>query len=312
MAEDTKPVEPPTPAAAPAPAEPAADRGDFFEALDEAAKTGEDVKEPEKAAEPDKEEPKAEPAKEPKENVLPQSRVKELVEKERFKTDAAIARAKELEGRLTVQQYSEDLQGAQAYLKTLIKERNQNLSDGTLDKAGEIDDQIIELQAAITDRKSEERAMQAKEMAKEEMRYDNVLTTLEANYPVLNPEAEEYSQDDVDEVRALMRGYQADLGLAPSAALARAAKKLCGPLGTSKLERPVEDKSKEIAVNRKKEAVERNLDAAKKTPASSKDLGLDHDKRGGGLDAKTVMSMNYKEFSELGDDVKSKLRGDTL
>lgn len=302
MAEDTKPVEAPT------------DRGDFFEALDEVAKAEEPEKEvkTEEAAEPAKE---AEPEPEAKENVLPQSRVKELVEKERLKTDAALARAKELEGRLTVQQYSEDLQGAQAYLKTLVKERNQHLSDGTLDKAGEIDDKIMELQSAITDRKAEERVLQAKEMAKEEIRYDNVVAMLEANYPVLNPEADEYNQEEVDEVRALMRGYQADLGLAPSAALARAVKKICGPVGTSKLERPVEDKpdkSKETATIRKKEAVERNLDASKKTPASNKDLGLDHDKRGGGLDAKTVMSMNYKEFSELGDDVKAKLRGDTL
>ena len=310
MAEDTKPVEQ---------AQQPPDRGDFFAALDDAAKETAPVKEAEKPAEPEKVaevpaegEAKEEPKEEPKENVLPQSRVKELVDKERNKTEAALARAKELEGKLVVQQYSEDLQGAQAYLKELIKARNQNLSDGTLDKAGEIDDQIIELQAAITDRKAEERVMAAKEMAKEEMRYDNMLTTLEENYPVLNPEHDDYNQEEVDEVRALMRGYQADLGLAPSAALARAAKKICGPLGQSKLERPVEDKSKETAANRKKEAVERNLDASKKTPASTKELGLDHDKRGGGLDAKTVMAMNYKEFSELGEDVKAKLRGDTL
>lgn len=300
MAEDTKPDVPVEP-----------DRGDFFEGLEDEEKVKEPDKEPEKEKVAE-DEPKAPVEEKPKENVFPQSRVKELVDKERDKTAAALARAKELEGHLQVQKLSEDLEGAQAYLKTLIKERNQNLSDGTLDKAGEIDDQIIELQAAIADRRAESRVLQAKEMAKEEIRYDNVLEKLEANYPTLNPESDDYNQEEVDEVRALMRGYQADLGLAPSAALARAAKKICGPLGQSKLERPVEDKSKETAANRKKEAVERNLDAAKKTPASNKDLGLDHDKRGGGLDAKTVMAMNFKEFSELGDDVKAKLRGDTL
>jgi hypothetical protein len=207
---------------------------------------------------------------------------------------------------------SEDLEGAQAYLKTLIKERNQNLSDGTLDKAGELDDQILELQGAIADRRAEARVGYAKEMAKEEMRFDNAIERLEEAYSALDPESDDYDQDQVDEVRALMRGYQAELGLAPSAAVVKAAKRVFGSLKIEKTERPVEDRTDETGKNRKKEAVERNIDAAKKQPAATKSLGLDHDKRGGGLDAKSVMSMNYEEFAKLGDDVKSKLRGDTL
>jgi hypothetical protein len=92
----------------------------------------------------------------------------------------------------------------------------------------------------------------------------------------------------------------------------KAAKRVFGSLKIEKTERPVEDRTDETGKNRKKEAVERNIDAAKKQPAATKSLGLDHDKRGGGLDAKSVMSMNYEEFAKLGDDVKSKLRGDTL
>ena len=50
-----------------------------------------------------------------------------------------------------------------------------------------------------------------------------------------------------------------------------------------------------------------------KEPRSMRvEVGLDHDKRGGGLDAKTVMNMNYKEFSELSEDALARLRGDTL
>lgn len=288
-----------------------ADRGDFFEMLDEETK----AKEPEPAAEPEKvveEEPKTEAAKEPEENIIPQSRFKAAIEKERTKTEAALARAKELESQLNVQKMSEDLEGAQAYLKTLIKERNQNLSDGTLDKAGELDDQILELQGAIADRRAEARVGYAKEMAKEEMRFDNAIERLEEAYSALDPESDDYDQDQVDEVRALMRGYQAELGLAPSAAVVKAAKRVFGSLKIEKTERPVEDRTDETGKNRKKEAVERNIDAAKKQPAATKSLGLDHDKRGGGLDAKSVMSMNYEEFAKLGDDVKSKLRGDTL
>jgi hypothetical protein len=65
-------------------------------------------------------------------------------------------------------------------------------------------------------------------------------------------------------------------------------------------------------MRRKAEATERNLAAAKQQPASTKDVGLDHDKKGGGLDAKTVIKLPYDEFSKLGEDVLAKLRGDAL
>lgn len=307
MAEDTKTIE--------------ADRGDFFEGIEEEVKEEvkvEEVKEPEKVEEEvkaeEKKEPekKAEPAAKKEENLIPQTRFNEAVQKERSKTEAALARAKELESQLELQKVSEDIEGAQKALKDMIKERNQNLSDGTLDKAGELDEKILELQAAIADRKAEAKVSAAKEIAKEEIRYEAALTKLEATYPKLDPDHDDYNQDDVDEVRALMRGYQVELGLAPSVALTRAAKRVFGSLVVEKTEQVIDDKSKEKAAERKAAAVERNVAAANKQPAATKDVGLDHDKRGGGLDAKTVMSMNFKEFSELGEDVKSRLRGDTL
>jgi hypothetical protein len=294
------------------------DRGDHFTPEPENA-----VVEPEKAVD---EAVKTEPAplaadatpevapveKKGDENLIPRDRFNEAVLKERTKTEAAANRVKELEGQLVVQNVSQDVIEAQKQIKELIKTRNQHLADGKLDEAGVVDEKIFELQDAVADRKAEFKASQAKEAAKEEMRYDNAVSKLETDHPELDPESDSYSQDDVDEVRALMRGYQVEFGLTPSAAITRAAKRVFGSPAKAAAIVKEDETAKKAGETRKTEAVEKNLDAIKKQPASTKEVGLDHDKRGGGLDAKTVMKMNYKEFSELDEAQLSKMRGDSL
>jgi len=246
------------------------------------------------------------------ENLIPRDRFNEAVLKERTKTEAAANRVKELEGQLVVQNVSQDVVEAQKQIKELIKTRNQLLADGKLDEAGVTDEKIFDLQDAVADRKAEYKVGQAKEAAKEEMRYDNAVAKIEVDHPELDPESESYNQDDVDEVRALMRGYQVELGLSPSAAITRAAKRVFrAPAKTEDVAKN-DETAKKAGESRKTEAVERNIAATKKQPASTKEVGLDHDKRGGGLDAKTVMKMNYKEFSELDEAQLSKMRGDLL
>lgn len=259
-------------------------------------------KAPEKAEkEPEKETKKGE--------FIPRERFNEAVSKERAKVEAAQARARELEGQLVTQKLSEDIAESQKALKDLIKQRNSLLGDGEMDKASEIDEKIIDLQSAIADRKAEAKLEVAKESAKEEIRYDAVVTRIEQDHPEINPDAEEYDPEVVAEIRALMRGYQAEMKLSPSAALSRAASRV---FGTAKPAAAAENKAEEAGVRRKAEATERNLAAAKAQPASTKDVGLDHDKKGGGLDAKSVIKLPYDEFSKLGEDVLAKLRGDTL
>ena len=283
---------------------PEVDRGDSFVSDPEPTV---DVAPPEPAKEA---EPAAAPAeKKGDENLIPRERFNEAVGKERAKREVVEARARELEGQLATQRVSEDVVGAQKQLKDLVKQRNQMLSDGELDKAGEVDGSILALQEAISDRKAESKVSLAKEAAKEEMRYDSIVSKLEMDHAELDPESDDYSQEAVDEIRVLTRGYQVEMGLPPSAALARAAKRVFGEKITPKVDVSA---AKEAGLKRKAEATERNIDAAKKQPASTKEIGLDHDKRGGGMDAKTIMSMNYKEFSELSEDVLSRMRGDSL
>lgn len=243
-------------------------------------------------------------------DFIPRERFNEAITKERAKAEAAQARARELEERLATQQVSEDIAESQKVLKDLIKQRNSLLGDGEMDKASEVDEKIFDLQSAIADKKAQSKLELAKEEAKEEIRYDAVVSKIELEHPQLNPDAEEYDTELVAEVRALMRGYQAELRLSPSAALQRAANRLFGKAKAAATEEPA--KTEEAGVRRKAEATTRNINVSKAQPASTREVGLDHDKRGGGLDAKTVIKLPQEEFAKLGEDVLAKLRGDSL
>jgi hypothetical protein len=202
------------------------------------AKPEKTEKEPEKAEkEPEKTEKEGK-----KGEFIPRERFNEAVGKERAKVEAAQARAKELEGQLVTQKLSEDIAESQKALKDLIKQRNSFLGDGEMDKASEIDEKIIDLQSAIADRKAEAKLEVAKESAKEEIRYDAVVTRIEQDHPQINPDAEEYDPEAVAEIRALMRGYQVEMRLSPSAALSRAAARV---FGTAKPAAVAESKAEE-------------------------------------------------------------------
>lgn len=300
------------------------DRGDdFIPTIDEVIEAEEeksvkaDDKVDDKKAADDKKADDKDDKKEKKDNLIPRERFNEAVAKERAKTEAAAARAKEAESRLALKEASVDVADVKKQLRELVKERNSHLSDGLLDKASDVDDKIMELQEALAEKASATRIEAAKEAAKEEIRYDNAVAQLEKDYPQINPDDEAYDVDSVREVRALMRGYQAELGLSPSAALLRAGKRVFGPVKSTtkedtKADPDAEAKAKEEGMRRKQEAVDKNLDASKRQPASTKETGLDHDKKGGGLDAKSIIKLPYAEFEKIGDEVLSRARGDAL
>ena len=71
--------------------------------------------------------------------------------------------------------------------------------------------------------------------------------------------------------------------------------------------------AKATAEERRKAAVAKNLGVAGKQPPSTKDVGIDSDKMGGGrLDAKAVMNMSQKEFASLNEADLAAMRGDVL
>ena len=69
---------------------------------------------------------------------------------------------------------------------------------------------------------------------------------------------------------------------------------------------------KDVAAERKKDAVKKTLDAVGKTPPSTTKVGMDSDKAGGSLTAKDVMKLSQDDFKKLPDDVLARMRGDEL
>jgi hypothetical protein len=242
---------------------------------------------------------------------IPKSRFDEQMGRERSQREAAERRAAELEEKLNANKATEDLAQAKEHLQKLIKERNAFLADGKLDQAEAKDMEILEFQSEAAAKQARAQAAAAKEQAKEEIRYDAAVTRLEATYPQINPDAEEFDEEKVREVQAVMAGFQQTMRMPPSVALEKAAKLVLGE--PKKAEEPSkEDKSAEAGMRRKAEAVDRNAKVADKQPPKTDKVGVDHDKAGGSFTAKDVMKMSHDEFSKLSDEALAKMRGDYI
>ena len=64
--------------------------------------------------------------------------------------------------------------------------------------------------------------------------------------------------------------------------------------------------------DRKQEQVAKNLDTAKRQPASMKDVGLDSDKAGMSSNLPDISKLSAEEFDALPESTKARMRGDIL
>ena len=289
-----------------------ADRGDDFSPTPPVAAAPEPgpVKE-EPVVEEEQVEAKAEEEERPRDEkgkFIPKERFDEAVRKERSEKEAVAARLKEYEEREAQRNVAADFAEANKAVKEMIKQHTSLLADGELDKASDLMEKILELKEEISERKAAARADQAKTAAKEEVRYDALVAKLEADYPAINPDAEEFDRAAVRKVQAYMTGLMQSERMSPSAALKEAVDTILG--ATKKPDVTAEKKAEDLGVRRKEQAVAKAMDAKTKQPASTKDVGIDSDKIGGALDASAVMKMSWDEFVKLPDSKLAEMRGD--
>lgn len=240
---------------------------------------------------------------------IPKDRFDEAVRKERSEKEALAARLKEFEEKEAQRTVAADFEQANKQIKEMIKQHTSLLADGELDKASDLMEKILGMQAEITERKAEAKAMSAKNQAKEEVRYDALVAKLEADYPQINPDSADFDQATIRNVQALMNGLIQAERLSPSAALKEAVETLLGAAKKAE-DTTSKQKAEDLGMRRKEEAVKKALDAKTKQPASTKDVGMDHDKQGGALDASAIMKMTQEEFARLPDSKLSEMRGD--
>lgn len=272
------------------------------EAAEEAAESAEGTAEQEASADAAKQ-------RDDKGRFIPKDRFDEAVRKERGEKELLQRRLQEMEQKEAQRNVVADFAEAQKVIKDMIKEHTSLLADGELDKAADLMEQILEMKAEISDRKADAKAQTAKAQAKEEVRYDALVAKIEADYPQINPDADEFDRDAVKKVQAYMTGLMQTERMSPSQALKEAVETL---LGATKQQppAPAAEKAAELGVRRKEGAVKKALEAKAKQPASTKEVGLDHDKEGGALDASAVMKMSWDEFVKLPDSKLAELRGD--
>ena len=245
---------------------------------------------------------------------IPLSRHEKILAKER-------ERRQELEQQLTqfqrgneVAKVNTDITAAESKVIELEKKYHAALGDGDIDEAQKLMREIRVLDRDISDLKADMKSAAAESRAVERVRYSVALERVEEAYPELNQDHEDYNPELTQDVVDLKATYEGR-GLTPTAALQKAVKRLMGTEGRDqKVATEVTPRvnAAEVAAARKKDAVGKVLDATNRQPPGSRNVGLNSDALGGGMNAKDVMRMGHDDFVKLSDDALSKMRGDEL
>jgi hypothetical protein len=171
----------------------------------------------------------------------------------------------------------------------------------------------------MAESKSDMKIAAAEARATERARYNIALERIEAAYPELNVDHDSYDADLMQDVVDLKASYESRRGLTPTAAMQKAVEKLIGAR-TKAQEKVLEstprvtakDVAAEKSAERKKDAVQKTMDAVKKQPPSTNKVGMDSDKAGGTLSAKDVMKMTQADFAKIPEEMLASMRGDDL
>ena len=297
------------------------DRGDNLEVAEDILDTPETVEEVKEAPEVDeKVEDKAEESaqeqdekpRDEKGKFIPTSRHKQILESERAGREAAERKLAELQAQLKQVDRNADTEKLEAEIVGLEKQHSKLLMDGDHEAAADLMTQIRLKERTIAIQGATHLSAQAKNEAREEIRMDAAIESLETTYDVLNPASEGFDQDLVDFVLSTQQSLMVSERLSPSAALIKAAQKVMNKLGS----RTEPDAGKglaagKVAQDRKQEQVVKNVDAAKRQPPSMKESGIDSDKAGitGKVD---YTRLTADERAALPAATRARLRGDSL
>ena len=292
------------------------DRGDDVEVITPTVEV-KDVKADPKVVEleAELEEHADEPDDKKKNARIPLARHEAILNKEREQRKALETQLAQFQRGGEVASINADITAAETEIAKLDTEYNDLLTDGENAKAAAVMSKIRSMERQMAEVKSDQKIQAAEIRATERARYNTALERIESSYPTLNPDHDDYSDDVMGEVAELKSAYELK-GLTPTAALQKAVKYVVGA-DTRKQESATEVTpnvaEKDIAAERKKDAVLKTAKAISKTPPSLNRSGLDSDKLGGGAaDAAAVMNMSQKEFAQLSDSALAKMRGDIL
>lgn len=283
-----------------------------------AAKDGKGDDKGEKADDKDTEgKPKA------KDTRIPLSRHTEILNREREARKDVERQLAQFQSGSEIATVNETITKLEETVLAKEAEYTKLVADGKTDEATKVMADIRKAERQMGEAKGDLKIQAAEARAVERTRFNVALERIEASYPILNPDHEDYNQEKTDDVLDLKAAYELR-GLTPTAAMQKAVTVLLGAnnskqematttkprVNADEVDVEVKD-GKTVAAARKAEAVKKVADVAQ--PANLKDVGADSDKHGGGkLDAKTVMKLSQAKFATLNDETLSDLRGDHL
>ncbi len=247
-----------------------------------------------------------------KKGVIPLDRHESVLSKERSARETAEARLAELQGQMAEVNRAVDVSKLEEQIMELRKADRKAIMKGDEDESVRLGTEIDRLNRQIIIQQSENMSAMDKEMAREEIRTELAVEKLQSVYPVLDENSEAFDQQLVDFVLAEQRRLIQDARMSPSKALTKAANDIIQRLSPPAAADEGGKKGLAAATkstDRKVAATQKAIDAAKKTPASTKDVGRDSDTGGIKTDV-DVENLTYEEFEALPAATKSRLRGD--
>lgn len=256
-----------------------------------------------------------------KDGRIPLARHKIIIEKERERRAGLERELAQYRQGKQVAAVNEDISKVEDKILALEKEYTKLMSDGEVDKATDAMAKIRRMEREVNEQKSELRIAAAEARATENARYSVVLERVEAAYPALNEDHDDFDEEVAQDVLDLKAAYQSRRGMTPSAALQAAVEKLLGKKTarqkdavdvTPRVPKDDDKKADDATADRKKRAVEKALDAKGRTPPNTFKVGVDSDKIGGALTAQTAMKLSEDEFNKLDEKALARMRGDEL
>ncbi len=250
-----------------------------------------------------------------KDSRIPLARHKEILEKEREQRASLERQLAQYQKGNELADMNAELTAAENKVTELMTRHATLLTDGEIEEATAVMHEIRKIDRDVAEARSDMKIHAAEVRATERARYNTAIERVEAAFPELNPEHEEFNEPLAAEVLDLLEAYKSR-GMTPTAALQKAVKTIVEPR-TARQENAVNAtprvSDKDVAAERKQDAIAKTLKATSKTPASLGRAGVNSDRLGGGeLDARAVMNMSQKEFAALSDAQIKKMRGDEL
>lgn len=234
----------------------------------------------------------------PKQHMIPKRRLDDVVAKQRKAEQELVDMRKELAEAKAAASAKPSVD-----IRALSKQRNEAILDGDLDKAADIDDEIIASTRQEASAPMDMEAVYAEVEAKIELK--TTLATVFGEYPELDTESDSFDEDLNSEALVFQQAYL-NQGHSPAESVRRAADAAIRVLRPELL--AVKEAPKAVAKPRKTN-VKGNVDASNAQPPK-----MQQGESGGKTSSEMVdiSKLTDEEFDALPEATRARMRGDLV